>query len=48
MFVKSDPKKEKNIIEDLISNDEELRKQHEIFIEAMSSKPEYIVDEGEK
>ncbi len=42
MLVKSDPIKEKNIIEELIEEDEELRRQHEIFLAEMAFKQELI------
>ncbi len=42
MFIKSDPKKEKKIIEDLISSDDELRRQHEVFLAEMAFKQELI------
>jgi len=42
MFIKSDPKKEKKIIEDLISSDDELRRQHEFFLAEMAFKQELI------
>lgn len=38
MLVKSNPEEEKKIIEDLISSNEELRKQYELFQEEMRFK----------
>lgn len=38
MLVESNPEEEKKIIEDLISSDEELRKQYELFQEEMRFK----------
>ncbi len=42
MLIKSDEKKEKEIIEQLVAEDEELRKQHEIFLAEMAFKQELI------
>ena len=42
MLIKSDEKKEKEIIEQLVEEDDELRKQHEIFLAEMAFKQELI------
>ena len=42
MLVKSDGSKEKQIIEELIQDDEELRKQHMLFEAEMAFKQELI------
>ncbi len=42
MLVKSDAEREKHIIEDLVSKDDELRKQHELFVAEMAFKQELI------
>ena len=42
MLVKSDGSKEKQIIEELIRDDEKLRKQHELFEAEMAFKQELI------
>ena len=42
MLVKSDGSKEKQIIEELIEDDEKLRKQHELFKAEMAFKQELI------
>ncbi len=42
MLVKSDGEKEKKIIEEMIKDDEELRRQHEIFEAEMAFKQELI------
>ncbi len=42
MLKKSDGEKEKKIIEELISEDEALKKQHEIFVEEMAFKQQLI------
>ena len=42
MLVKSDEKREKRIIEELIEEDEELRRQHEIFQAEMAFKQKLI------
>ena len=42
MLVKSDGEKEKRIIEELISEDDELRRQHELFEAEMAFKQELI------
>lgn len=41
MLIKSDEKKEKEIIEQLIEEDDELYKQHEIFLAEMTIKHRY-------
>jgi DNA-directed RNA polymerase specialized sigma subunit len=42
VLIKSDGEKEKKIIEELISEDEELRKQHELFEAEMKFKQQLI------
>ena len=42
MFIQSNPDKEKKIIEELIASDEELRKQHELFLAEMEFKQALI------
>lgn len=42
MLIKSDEKKEKEIIEQLVEEDDELRKRHEIFLAEMAFKQELI------
>lgn len=42
MLVKSDSEKEKKIVEDIITNDEQLRQQHELFVAEMAFKQEMI------
>lgn len=42
MLVKSDGVKEKQIVEGLIAEDEELRRQHEVFEEEMAFKQKLI------
>ncbi len=42
MLEKRDGEKEKRIIEELISEDEELRRQHEVFQAEMAFKQELI------
>ena len=42
MLIKSDPKKEKEIIEELIGEDEDLGRQHEIFLAEMAFKQKLI------
>ena len=42
MFILSDPEKERKEIEELISSDEELRKQHELFLAEMEFKQALI------
>jgi DNA-binding XRE family transcriptional regulator len=41
-LVKSDSEKEKKIVEDIITNDEQLRQQHELFVAEMAFKQEMI------
>ena len=43
MLEKRDSAREKKIIEDLISEDEELRRQHEVFQAEMAFKQELII-----
>ena len=42
MFVKSDRERERKIINELISSDENLRKQHELFVAEMAFKQALI------
>lgn len=42
MLVKSDAKKEQEIIKELISEDEALKRQHEVFLAEMEFKQELI------
>ena len=42
MLVKSNGSQEKQIIKDLIQDDEELRRQHELFVAEMAFKQELI------
>lgn len=42
MLVKSDAKKEQEIIKELISEDEALKRQHEVFLAEMAFKQELI------
>ena len=42
MFVKSDREREREIINELISSDEHLRKQHELFVAEMAFKQALI------
>ena len=42
MLVKSDSEKEKKIVEDIITNDEQLKQQHELFVAEMAFKQEMI------
>lgn len=42
MLVKSDSEKEKKIVEDIITNDEQLRQQHDLFVAEMAFKQEMI------
>lgn len=42
MLIKSNSEEEKNIIEGIIDSDEELRKQHELFVEEMRFKQALI------
>ena len=42
MLVKSDEKKEKQIISELVAEEEELRRQHEVFEAEMAFKQELI------
>ena len=42
MFILSDPEKERKEIEELIASDEELRKQHELFLAEMEFKQALI------
>ena len=42
MLVKNDFEKEKKIVEDNITNDEQLRQQHDLFVAEMAFKQEMI------
>lgn len=42
MFVKSDREKEKKMLEKLIAGDEEIRRQHELFLAEMEFKQQLI------
>ena len=42
MFIQSDPEREQKIIEELIASDDELRRQHELFLAEMNFKQSLI------